>query len=104
MPSITGTLTNSGESTALVAVPAGQSIQVLGLSLYINDASITVTVKTGSTAKFTCAGLAGTQVAVQPQAGGREPLIQGAYGDDLLINLSGAAAAGVRYNIQYVLK
>lgn len=103
MPQITGTLTNSGDSSTLIT--AGTSaIQVLGLQLYISDASIVVTVKTGSTAKFTCAGLASTLVAVQPSVGVKEPLFQGEVGEDLVINLSGTAGAGVRYNIQYAKK
>lgn len=101
MPQITGTLSSSGDSAALIEAGASQCIQVWGLQLYIVDSAITVTVKTGSTAKFTCGGAATVTVSVEPPSCGKEPILQGAKGEDLLINLSGAGS--VRYSIQYVL-
>jgi hypothetical protein len=47
MPSITGTLTASGDSTALITAPTGCTIRVLGYQIMGASAAITVTIKTG---------------------------------------------------------
>lgn len=98
MPQATGTVSTTDPVTA-VTVPAGQSIQVWGLQLYINQDPV-VTVYTGETAKLTCMGTVGITV-VQPRCSGKEPLIQGAAGEDLIIALSDNI--DVHYNVQYSL-
>lgn len=102
MPSITGTLTASGDSATLITVPAGGYLQVLSQQIAVNSAAITVTVKVGGTNKWTGYGVA-SAITYMEATSAREPLYTGASGDDLLINLSGAASSGVAYNIQYVI-
>lgn len=102
MPSITGTLSSSGDSAALIAAPTSPAfIEVWSLSLMAKDSDITVTVKSGSTVKFTAltpaSGVGGIAVPA-----GREPIFQCAAAEALKINLSGAG--NVAYNINYAIK
>ena len=100
MAQITGSLTSSGDSTTLISVTGTQFITGWNLSIMGDSANITVTVKTGSTARYTVRCPA-TGVGGVAHAGAHEPLFQGAPGESLVINLSGAAANGVYYNLFY---
>lgn len=98
--SITGTLSSSGDSAALIDVTSPTSIKVLGYQIMAKDSDITITLKTGSTSKATvlcpASGVGG--ISCPP---GREPYFTGLAGEDLKINLSGAGT--VAYSVQYAL-
>jgi hypothetical protein len=103
MLSISGTLTSSGNSADLITCAASQWVEVWSLSIMAKAADITVTVKTGSTTKYSVLCPA-TGVGGVAHPSGHEPLFKGAAGEALLLNLSGAAASGVAYNIAYAIK
>lgn len=103
MPSLTGTLTASGNSANLVSPTASQWVEVWSLSLTVKAADIVAKFITGSTDKYTVQCPA-TGVGGIAHPSGHEPIFQGAAGEALLINLSGAAASGASYNINYALK
>lgn len=101
MLSITGTLSASGDSSALIDVDASTAVYVLGYQIMGKDSDITVTLKTGSTTKATvfCPADGVGGISCPP---GKEPYFQGLVGEDFKINLSGAGS--VAYNIQYTLR
>jgi hypothetical protein len=102
MPSISGQLTASGDSAALIAAPTSPAfIEVLGYQIMGRDSDIDVQIKTGSTVKATvfcpASGVGGISCAPS-----KEPYLQGAPAEALVINLSGAGE--VAYNIQYAIR
>ncbi len=101
MPSITGVLSSSGDSTAIIAIAATDWLEVLGYQILAKDSDITVTLKTGATGRATilCPDIGVGGISCPP---GREPYFQGLIGEDLIINLSGAGA--VAYNVQYSIR
>lgn len=99
MPQVTGTLDAAGDAT-VVTVPAGESIQVWGMQFYIPSSDLILRVFTGATEKFVAEGYSGSVVCSEPKCHLKEPLIQGAKGEDLILNLSDSLT--VHYNIQYV--
>jgi len=103
MPFITGTLTASGDSTTLIAAPTSPScIAVWSLSVMGKNADIAVSIITGSTTQYSIL-LPASGVGGVCHPSGREPIFIGGAGELLKINLSGAAASGVAYNIYYTI-
>jgi hypothetical protein len=101
VPSITGSLSASGDSAALVNVDADTAVYVLGYQIMAADSDIAVTLKTGSTARATvrCPATGVGGISCPPA---KEPYFQGLVGEDLIINLSGAG--DVVYNVQYTTR
>jgi len=98
MPSITGKLTASGDSAALIDITTPQGIEVWSYSVMGRASDIDVTIKTGVTVKATILCPAGG-VGGMSAAGAKNPLFVGLPGEDLKINLSGTGE--VAYNIEY---
>lgn len=101
MPSVTGTLTDSGDSATIVTSTSPAFVEVLGYQITSKDSDITVQIKTGSTVRATvlCPADGVGGIACPP---GREPYLQGGAGEALKLNLSGSGT--VAYNIQYAVR
>ncbi len=100
MPSITGYVTDSGD-TALIAAPTGQqNIQVWGLQWGVVDSAITAKLVSGSTDKAILRGTAGVSSCIAV-SGTKEPVFQCGQAEALTLNLSGGSR--VFYNIQYAI-
>lgn len=97
MPQLAGTVSSSGDTTLLAAV-TGRALQVWGLQWGVTNATITAKLISGSTDKAAITGLVGEN-SVVAVSGTKEPVFQGAVGEALKINLSGAGT--VFYNLQY---
>jgi hypothetical protein len=100
MPSITGRVTASGNTT-LIAAPSGkQNIQVWGLQWGVVDSAITAKLVSGSTDKATIRGNTGAVTTIGVSSY-REPVLQCGQAEALVLNLDGTG--DVFYNIQYAV-
>lgn len=100
MPSVTGRVTTSGNTTVIAAPSGTQNIQVWGLQWGTVDSAITAKLVSGSTDKATIRGNTGAVTAIGVSAY-REPVFQCGRAEALVLNLSDVG--DVFYNIQYAV-
>jgi hypothetical protein len=98
MPSVSGYVTASGDTT-LIAAPTGtQNIVVWGLQWGVVDSGLTAKLVSGATDKAFLRGAVGVSSCIGVSAT-KEPVIQCGRAEALKINLSDTG--NVFYNIQY---
>lgn len=98
MPSVSGYVAASGDTTVIAAPTGTQNIVVWGLQWGVVDSAITAKLVSGSTDKAFLRGAVGSSSCVGVSAT-KEPVIQCGRTEALKLNLSGAG--NVFYNIQY---